>query len=83
MSAQKQEKSTIRKYMENRKEYVGEDKFIDWMEEVEIIVIKSINFGLLDLPDELYRDNFDKKVTPLKMADNVIKNYKESVDALF
>ena len=51
------------------------EKFLDWMDNVETHVFKKIKMNLLDLMDEPYRINFDDKMTCTEMADIVISNY--------
>ena len=52
--------------------------FLNWMTEVENYVYTQINLSLDDLPDELYRINFDQGTTPKEMAEVVLDNFNHT-----
>ena len=52
--------------------------FLNWMTEIENYVYSQINLNLDDLPDELYRINFDKGTTPKEMAKIVVDNFNHT-----
>ena len=52
--------------------------FLNWMTEVENYVYSQINLSLDDLPDELYRINFDQGTTPEEMAKVVLDNFNHT-----
>lgn len=54
-----------------------DSKFYIWKTTVENIVYEKIGYTLDDLPDELYRDNFDNGSTAEYMAEKVIKNFND------
>jgi len=49
-------------------------KFVNWVNNVETIVFNVMFVTLLDLPDEMYRINFENGVSPKNMAQIVINN---------
>jgi hypothetical protein len=73
--------SEIRKYLEKHNE---EDKnFISWMEEIETILLNDLDTTILDLPDECYREKYEKNVTSFDMAQLVIKEYNKLTKSMF
>lgn len=52
-----------------------DEEFIKWIDKVEKIVFDKLNFRLLDLPDEEYVINYEKKMMPQKMAQIIITNF--------
>ena len=55
----------------------NDEKFCKWIDLVEKIVFNETNFHLLDLKDDLYMINFQRRITPKRMARIVIKNFYE------
>lgn len=45
-----------------------------WVNEVDSKVFKKLKLHLEDLPDELYRDNYDEGISTDEMAKFVIEN---------
>ena len=54
---------------------IPDQNFINFMNVVELKVKNKIDFYLLDLPDEMYRDMFDEGYTSEQVANLVIKNF--------
>ncbi len=65
-------------YKKKHPMWLNDKEFIDWMDCVEKIVLAEIGHYLLDLPDELYRVNFDNGTHFKVMAKTVITAYKKT-----
>lgn len=50
--------------------------YLSWLTKVDIKVFKTLQLHIEDLPDELYRDNYDENTTVDDMAKIVIDNNK-------
>ena len=50
------------------------EKYCDWMEEVELIVYKKCGIKLLDLPDQMYMHFFENGASSDEMAEMVFED---------
>jgi hypothetical protein len=54
---------------------IEEIAFYRWLGDINDIIIEKLKYNIDDLPDQLYRDNFDKKMPPRDMANIIIKEF--------
>lgn len=58
-------------------DYAGDDKgFAAWLEKIDARLIRLYGLGVLDLPDQCYRDHYDDGLT----ASEVIQIMREDGD---
>ena len=56
--------------------------FLNWMTQIENIVYFKLGLSLDDLPDEMYRIQFDNETTAEYMANTVIDNHNKSMSLI-
>lgn len=58
-----------------RRKGVTDRAFLTWTERVERLVRLVLHIGLLELPDEMYREAFEEGTNPVAMAHMILAQY--------
>lgn len=53
-------------------DYVGVWDYDDWLDEIDVILFNCHRASVDDLPDYLYRDDFEKGLTPWQTYQNLL-----------
>jgi hypothetical protein len=61
-------------YKKNTPPLEYNEKYCEWMEEVETIVYKKLNRRLLDLPDQMYMHYFENSLDSEDMAEIIFED---------
>jgi hypothetical protein len=66
-------KKRVKEYSDNES-FKRDRQFMEWINQVEYLVMSKLKIELLELPDEMYMVNFESGTSSEDMAKQVIQN---------